>query len=116
MKPNFKKNRNYLITSSIGFLTYGIFGLLTSPLLFLVFNNFLFKMSAKKSKWVLWFIVGTILFIIKPSPYIGPETSFFGDVFDPSVSSIKNQLVNGIKECVVRDAEGLSTNFLDVPL
>ena len=114
MKPNLKNNRNYLITSSIGFLTYGIFGLLTSPLLFLVFNN-LFKKSDKQSKWGLWFSVGAILFIIKPSPYIGPETSFFGDVFDPSVSSIKNQLVNGIKECLVRDAGGLSTNFLDVP-
>ena len=109
------KNRNYLITSSIGFLTYGIFGLFTSPLLFLVFNNFLFKKSAKKSKWVLWFIVGTILFIFKPSTIIGPRTNFLGEVFDPSESFIKNQLVNGIKECLVRDAGGLSTNFLDVP-
>ncbi len=32
---------------------------------------------------------------------------------DPSVSAVKNGLVNGIKECLVRDIDNKTTNFLD---
>ena len=30
-------------------------------------------------------------------------------------SSVQNVLINGIKECIIRDADNLTTNFNDVP-
>ena len=109
----------YLIPAFIGFLTYGTFGLFSSPFAFWIiswiskikFNDY-FNTSA--SRWTLWLLLGVALIPWKQNYRYKPSINIFGDVIHPAPSSIKLQLVNGIKECVVREGDGLSTNFYDV--
>ena len=109
----------YLIPAFIGFLTYGTFGLFSSPFAFWIISRisktkFQGYFNSSASRWTLWLLLGVLLMPMKPNYRYKPSTNIFGDVMDPATSSIKSQLVNGIKECVVREADGLSTNFSDV--
>ena len=115
MNLKFGASRNLLITSLIGLFTYGIFGLFTSPLVFWIFYKLFFIKSSKiTSIWSLWFAIGTVSLFYQPPNEIGIRKFPPNDAYDPQVISIQNLLTNGIKECIVRDAEGLSTNFSDV--
>ena len=109
----------YLIPAFIGFLTYGTFGLFSSPFAFWIISwiskiKFKDYFNTSASRWILWLLLGVALMPWKPNYRYKPSINIFGDVMNPATSSIKNQLINGIKECVVREADGLSTNFLDV--
>ena len=57
-------------------------------------------------------IGGTIFLILIGYPTFN---NIFNGVADNTKSGgVRNGLVNGIKECIIRDSDGLSTNFYDV--
>ena len=57
-------------------------------------------------------IGGTIFLILIGYPTFN---NIFNGVADNTKSNrVRNGLVNGIKECIIRDSDGLSTNFYDV--
>ncbi len=115
MNFKFDASRNLLITSLFGLFTYGIFGLFTSPLVFWILHKLFFiKGSKTKSIWILWFATGTVSLLYQRPMEIGIRKFPPHDAYDPQVSSIQILLSSGIKECFVREAEGLSTNFSDV--
>ena len=101
----------YVIPASIGFLTYGTFGLVSSPFSFWIIS----WISKKKFiRWIIWVFLGFVLMHFKPTSIYERSSNIWGDIYYSPEGVIQNQLANGIKECVVREANGLSTNFLDV--
>ncbi len=107
------------ITAIVGTLSHGFAGLLISPSSFWIFNKF-----SKKNKWEVWFSSGVIFSIFflanrpwfdipyKHNPGYGPQNPTAKE--DSRVTDIKLRLVNGIKKCIVREADGLSTKILDI--
>ena len=109
----------YVIPASIGFLTYGTFGLVSSPFSFWIISwiskkKFRGSFNTSAFRWIIWLFLGFVLMHFKPNSIYERSSNIWGDVYYSPTGVITNQLVNGIKECVVREANGLSTNFLDV--
>ena len=71
------------------------------------------KLGVIKKRRLIWpeILLAIFVFIY----WLMHSVFFISTVPSPSVmsSAVKNGLVNGIKECVVRDAEDETTNFLD---
>ena len=124
MKKSYKKylkTTSYtFITAIVGTFSHGFFGLLVSPSSFWIFNKF-----SKKYKWGFWFSSGVVFSIFflanrpwfdipyKHNPGYGPQNPIAKE--DSRITTIKNRLTSGVAECMVREFDNESTNFLDVP-
>ena len=71
------------------------------------------KLGVIKKRRLIWPEILLAIFVF--FYWLTNSAFFIGSVPSPSAmsSAVKNGLVNGIKECVVRDAEDKTTNFLD---
>lgn len=97
----------YLPIAFIGFIPIGVLGLIFSTTVY-----FLLKKSFKKKKFVygVWFFIGLLTFILSSPIYL----EWLGRPNPSSqAEATKNQMINGVKECIIRGIDGKTTNFLD---
>ena len=102
-----KRINEYLPIAFIGFIPIGVLGLIFSTTVY-----FLLKKVFKKKKFIYgaWFFIGLLTFILSSPIYL----EWLGRPNPSGIASgIKNQMVNGVKECIVRAWDNKSTNFLD---
>jgi len=103
-----EKPEGYIFSSAIGFFTLLWFGLIVSPLFLYLINGFSKNQLSYRHRWRDWFLFGSAFFTIS----IIAIPSFL-DVRGIAYTNLQRNLVHGIKECVVREADNLTTNFTD---
>ena len=96
------------LASLVGFLTFAWIGLFLSPLVLFLISRINSK-NLRRDKWLWWFVFGFLINFLYQFDLITNSIQY-----DPIVSGVKNQLVNGFKECIVREADNLSINYSDV--
>ena len=100
----------YFFVAVMGLIFASTLGLIISPIFF-----YLLRRNIKNNDLIvgLWALVGILFFSIwfATAPW---ELTLVNEDF-AYASQAKNVISNGIKECLLRDTKGLSTNFLDVP-
>ena len=101
----------YFFVAVMGVIFASTLGLIISPIFF-----YLLRGNIKNNNLIvgLWALIGFLFFSIQftTAPW---ELALVNEDF-AYASGAKNVIINGIKECFLRDTKGLSTNFLDVPI
>ena len=110
-KPFIEGPGGYIVAAAVGLIILAWVGLILAPFVLFIINRTQNK-THSFGRWLFWFICGLCTFIV--ITFI--QSQWFVRT-DPHVYSanVKNTLVNGIKECIVRDADNKSTDFAAAP-